>query len=75
MKTEKSGRIDPELAPILERLSLDEEKWVETVRHYGSLYYRVAGQLEKLKDAALRSGQRWFRKAASSSEVYRKQPA
>ena len=75
LKAEKGGRIDPGLAPILERLSLDEEKWVETVRRYGSLFYRVAGQAEKLKELAVKSGQKWFRRPVASQGVYRERVA
>ena len=36
--------------------------WLSTVERYGSLYHRVAGNVEKLREAAQRVGQRWFRR-------------
>jgi len=71
LKLDKPGSIPLDLAPILERMQLDGENWVETVRRYGGLYYRVAGRVDKLVEAARRAGQRWFRGHASSRRVYR----
>ena len=39
---------------MLERLELDVENWLTTVERYGSLYHRVAGNVEKLREAAQR---------------------
>ena len=61
----KPGRSQADLAPVLERpppLELDVENWLSTVERYGSLYHRVAGNVEKLREAAARVGQRWFRR-------------
>ncbi len=46
---------------LLERLSLDVSRWVETVEHFGSLFWRVAGRVEALVEAARRAGRRWFK--------------
>ncbi len=35
---------------LLERMDLDVENWVETDERYGSIYHRVAGKVENLKD-------------------------
>ena len=62
---DKAGAIPADLAPVLERLELDVENWLSTVERYGSLYHRVAGNVEKLREAAQRVGQRWFRRRGS----------
>ena len=38
------------------------ENWLSTVERYGSLYHRVAGNVEKLREAAARVGQHWFKR-------------
>ncbi|MCC5842520.1 MAG: hypothetical protein JJT96_20555 [Opitutales bacterium] len=62
LRDDKAGAIPADLAPVLERLELDVENWISTVERYGSLYHRVAGNVEKLREAAQRVGQRWFRR-------------
>jgi hypothetical protein len=48
------------LSPILDRLGLSGESWLETVRHFGRWFKRAAGGRESLADAAMRCGRRWF---------------
>lgn len=71
VREDKPGSIPRELAPILERLELEPANWVETVRGYGGLYQRIAGKVARLRQAAVESGQRWFRGRSSSLWVYR----
>ena len=67
----KRGAIPMHLAPVLQRLELDVEGWVETVQRYGSLFWRVAGQVESILAAARRSGQRWFKGVRSGQEIFK----
>jgi hypothetical protein len=68
----KQGRLPVAALPVLERMELDVERWVETVERYGSLYHRVAGKVENLKRKALELGQRWVSGQRKSRWVYRK---
>jgi hypothetical protein len=54
------GTIPGRLSPILERLGLNGECWLETVRNFGRWFKRAAGGRIPLAAAALRSGRRWF---------------
>lgn len=65
------GAIPLSLAPILDRLDLDQRNWLNTVNRFGSLYWRVAGRLEMLAEEARRVGQRWFRRSRDARNVYR----
>ncbi len=56
----KRGAIPAELAPILKRLNLDAEQWVQTVGRYGSLFGRMVGRAESMWDAAVNTGRRWL---------------
>ena len=74
LREDKAGAIPADLAPVLERLELDVANpagvgtsaslsWeLSTVERYGSLYHRVAGNVEKLREAAARVGQHWFKR-------------
>ena len=66
----KPGAIPIHLAPVLQRLCLDVAHWVETVQRYGSLFWRVAGQVESILAAARRSGRRWFKGVRSGQEIF-----
>ncbi len=61
IRSDKRGAIPRELAPILKRMNLDVEGWVELVLGFGSLFWRVAGGIEALVRAAQRAGRRWFK--------------
>jgi REP element-mobilizing transposase RayT len=54
------GTIPGRLSPILERLGLNDECWLETVSNFGRWFKRAAGGRNSLASAALRSGRRWF---------------
>lgn len=70
MKGGKRGVIPNTLSPVLERLELDTEEWVENVQRFGSLFYRVAGKFERLGELAKASGQRWFRGRSGSEQLF-----
>jgi hypothetical protein len=57
----KRGTIPPHLAPILKRLALDVDRWVETVQRFDRLFWRVAGRVEQILAAARRAGRRWLK--------------
>jgi hypothetical protein len=71
MKMGKPGAIPIELGSILERMELDTEHWVQGVKRYGSLYYRVAGRADRLAKAAKKAGQRWLRVMRPQVPIYR----
>jgi len=56
----KRGQIPGNLQPILERLQVSEEFWLDTVTHFGQRFHRVAGRQESLAREAARRGRLWF---------------
>jgi REP element-mobilizing transposase RayT len=54
------GTIPAEFAPILERLRINGDGWIETVRRFGRWFKRVVGRRDTLKTLADRTGRRWF---------------
>ncbi len=66
LRAGKRGTIPVELSPILDRLGLNGECWLETVSHFGRWFKRAAGGRESLASAALRCGRRWFQGQAAA---------
>jgi REP element-mobilizing transposase RayT len=64
------GTIPVGLSPILNRLGLNGECWLETVSHFGRWFKRAAGGRESLASAALRSGRRWFQGQAAARVAF-----
>ena len=60
LRADKHGAIPEHLAPIVERLGLNQSNWVETVRGFGRLFKQAAGRSSLLVDAAARCSRRWF---------------
>ena len=47
--------------PILDRLKIDPEKWLDTVNNYGRIFYRAAGREKNMRQAASALGVQWLR--------------
>ena len=60
LRAGKRGVIPGHLAPILDRLAVNRDCWLETVENFGRWFKRVVGRANSLTSAALRSGRRWF---------------
>jgi len=60
VRRDKRGSIPAELAPILERLQIVEEQWLETVLNFGRTFRTAAGRLESLVAEAARRGRHWL---------------
>jgi REP element-mobilizing transposase RayT len=54
------GIIPAQLAPILERLGVNGDAWVDTVRNFGKRFKRAVGRRDSLAALAARMGQAWF---------------
>ena len=60
VRLDKPGAIPEHLAPILDRLAVNQSHWVGTVKGYGSLFHRVAGRMESIAAAARLAGKNWL---------------
>ena len=57
----KKGTIPAHLAPILTRLEINDQRWLNTVNRFGSLFHRAAGRLDSMTRAAKATGLNWLR--------------
>jgi hypothetical protein len=60
LRSDKRGSIPGELAPILKRLGIADEHWLDSVAQFGRWFHRAAGRAEHLLSQAARCGRRWF---------------
>ncbi|MCU7865236.1 MAG: transposase [Candidatus Thiodiazotropha sp. (ex Lucinoma borealis)] len=71
IRYDKSGAIPSQLSPILERLNIDPEAWLDTVKNYNKNYYNIVGTREAIKDYSVALDRKWFCLTRSSSQLYR----
>jgi REP element-mobilizing transposase RayT len=70
IREDKSGAIPVELAPILERLNIDPEAWLDCIKHYGKNYNTVIGTRERIKQFSQTIGRKWFCMSGFSLQIY-----
>jgi hypothetical protein len=75
IREDKSGVIPSELAPILERLNIDSDAWLDSVKNYGKNYYTVIGTREGVKHFCHTIGRKWFCSSRFTMQLYRFSPA
>ena len=57
VRTDKKGSIPSNLAPILQRLQINSDNWLETISEFDSRFTHVVGRVESMSKAAVRMGQ------------------
>jgi hypothetical protein len=70
IRSDKKGSINEALQPILRRLDLDVDEWVENVERYGRLFYQLSGKAESLVAHAHRIGQKFCRGLKGAGVLY-----
>ena len=66
----KRGVIPAHLRPILERLDLQVDAWVDNVQNYDSLFRRLAATLSRLRELAGSLGRSWLHGHAGARRLY-----
>ncbi|MFC1751477.1 transposase [Pseudomonadota bacterium] len=70
----KRGYISAELSPVLERIGIEPENWLDNVTKLEQRFFRAVGAVEKLKDIATHLKQSWIKGASASRQLYKTQP-
>ena len=60
LRDDKRGAIPDELRPILERLAINADTWLDTVTCFGRWFHRAVGRMSSMAARANRSGRFWF---------------
>jgi hypothetical protein len=59
-QTGKRSSIPSHLQPILSRLQVSDELWLDTTLNFGRWFHRAAGRQENLSQEAARRGRQWL---------------
>ncbi len=73
IRDDKAGAIADNLPPILARLGIEQQGWLDMINHYDQRFFRAVGAMDKLKQFAHRLGQSWM-KGQSMGKCAYKQP-
>jgi hypothetical protein len=60
VRSDKPGAIPADLRPILERLAIHADTWLDTIRSFGRWFHRAVGRVSSMAARASRSGKHWF---------------
>ncbi|MGH9655347.1 MAG: transposase [Bryobacteraceae bacterium] len=60
IRSDKRGAIPDNLRPILERLAIKADAWLDTVTCFGRWFHRAVGCVSSMAARASRSGRHWF---------------
>jgi hypothetical protein len=64
--SDKRGAIPVELRPILQRLAVNADTWLDTIQSFGGWFHRAVGRVSNMAARASRSGKHWFQGTAFS---------
>jgi hypothetical protein len=71
IRGDKQGAIDNTLPPILHRLNIDKDAWIESMRLKGNVFGRAMGKLNHLRIHAKALGQSWIKGLRQAERLYR----
>jgi hypothetical protein len=71
MQQGKRGAIPSEMRPILERIGVKPDEWVDTVCSYESRFYQAVGTEPSLRNYADRIGNRWVHGIKSARKSFK----
>ena len=70
MRRDKAGAIPSTLAPIFDRLQLDADRWVDTVKQMPDLLRSAMGRSEGLTQEARRTDRQWIKGARTARDRF-----
>jgi hypothetical protein len=70
VRGDKRGAIPADISPILQRLGLSDEYWIDCVKNFGRWFHRAAGRVSLLAEEASRAGKRWLQGVAHCQQAF-----
>jgi putative transposase len=70
IRKDKHGSIDPDLAPILERIGINPLSWHDTASHFEDKFSLVAGMISNVRRFADQLGKRWFSGVSAAQNAF-----
>ncbi|MEW8442233.1 MAG: hypothetical protein AB2689_29155 [Candidatus Thiodiazotropha taylori] len=71
IRDDKRGSIPKALSPILDRLQLDPDAWLSSIKYYNKDYFTAVGAIDRLRAFAESLEQRWFQGQSAAVNHYR----
>jgi putative transposase len=71
IRDDKKGAIPGHIAPILERLQLNDREWLSNVTHFGSRFYKVVGKIDAIRHFSQQLKQSWLQGLWQCKKLYR----
>ncbi len=75
LRSDKRGTIDPNLVPILMRIGIKPDAWLDTVSRFESKFHVAAGLLSNLRSFADKIGRRWVAGISAARVAFASSPA
>ncbi|WP_263079117.1 transposase [Endozoicomonas sp. Mp262] len=69
VRADKRGAIADDIPPILSRLGIDSNEWINTMR-WNNRFYQAVGRLQAMKAHALKTGRNWLRGLTACCRLY-----
>jgi hypothetical protein len=66
----KNGSIPTEMEPLLQRMELNIDNWIDTVAHFGNRFYHVAAPVKSLIAAASHLGLKWMKGKTGAKKAF-----
>jgi len=70
LRADKRGAIPAELLPILERLQIQPESWLDVVVTFDRKFRTVVGRVAAIRREALRRRRRWLQGLSSAAAIF-----
>jgi REP element-mobilizing transposase RayT len=70
LRRDRRGAIPADLRPILERLEIDVDQWLETISTFGRWTRRVVGTAANMMRAAQQAGRQWYQGIRRCREIF-----
>ncbi len=71
VRSDKRGAIPARIKPILKKLGVGEDNWVNNTRYFGNRFGRVLGRIDQIRKFADSVNQRWLAGAGQAKTFYR----
>src|SRR5262245_12611121 len=70
LRSDKRGAVPADLAPILDRLRINDSAWLDAVEHFENRFGRIVASATRLADRAAEAGVRWFRGVRAAAQTF-----
>jgi REP element-mobilizing transposase RayT len=71
IRDDKRGAIPAHIQPILQKLAVNEDNWVNNTQHFGSRFHRALGRISQFKALASRTDSQWINGFSSAKLFYK----